>query len=333
MNQAKIIYFTTNQGTRRSFDNAKALGVELWYSSVKFKKNIVSKLLFYLVYFLHDTIKFIFSRYNFVILELGGYNLFILVMYNIFIIIFKIKKVNYAVDSHSFVSMEYIKKSDKNFLLRKLFYNSKFLILHNNEFKVSFSDFNYIILESKIPEFQNMDVGIEKKIRKKEKNIVFITKFHDDEPIDIMLKATKYFNSNYHFYFTGDYTLMDIIPLKAKNITFTSFLPFEKYKKLLNKADVLVAITTREKTLLYSGREALALEKPMVLSNNPTNMAFYRNTAIFTEVKPEAIYKSILTAIKKSDELISNIPTFKKEKLKIYNRKIKQVLNLINGKE
>jgi glycosyltransferase involved in cell wall biosynthesis len=87
-------------------------------------------------------------------------------------------------------------------------------------------------------------------------NVVFITIFAPDEPIDAVLEAARQLQ-NVHFYITGDTQckpdsfFADVPP----NVTFTGFLPDPQYVGLLRAVQAVMALTTRDYTLQGGGFE------------------------------------------------------------------------------
>jgi glycosyltransferase involved in cell wall biosynthesis len=329
-----FVYFTTNRGTQRSVNNAMALGAYCKHSSIKYTGYLLLKPFYYSIGLLSDIWFFAHRNISFVILEVGGSNFSTLILFLFVSIILKIKGVSYAIDSHSSASNSYI--DNKSALLKFIYCRSKFVILHNYLYVDSFMHFKTFVLYSRIPDLLSMPVTNVEDAHdiencKASKSVVFITKFHDDEPIDTMLKSTAFFDKSFSFYFTGDHLLTDYASESPQNVSFTGFLPYESFKQLLIKSSAIVAMTIRDKTLLYAGREALALRKPLVLSDNPINQFYYRNTALYASNDPFDLSEKIKSAIKlDKTAYIKTVDKLVEFHVNEYDKTINNIINHIN---
>jgi glycosyltransferase involved in cell wall biosynthesis len=67
---------------------------------------------------------------------------------------------------------------------------------------------------------------------------------------------------------TGNYRKAGIVPpTDAPNVTFTGFLADPDYVALLGRADVVIVLTSDDDLLNCGAYEALALDKPLILSD------------------------------------------------------------------
>src|SRR4030042_6841522 len=99
-------------------------------------------------------------------------------------------------------------------------------------------------------------------------NIVYVSTFAPDEPLDAVLEAATYL-PQIHVYITGDTkrktkSFHDSLPT---NVTCTGFLPDAKYIGLLRAADAIMVLTTRDHTLPLGGCEAVAIGHPLLTSD------------------------------------------------------------------
>jgi glycosyltransferase involved in cell wall biosynthesis len=150
------------------------------------------------------------------------------------------------------------------------------------------------ILEDKIPDlFPNAKVSLSGTV-----NIVFVSTFSYDEPIEEVIEAARLLPNDYHIHITGNYkkysNLKQIQEMKPSNINLTGFLSEEDYLNLLSSADIIMVITDQEHTLTCGAYEAVALCKPMVLGNTETIKNYFSKGAIYTPITPKDISNSIL---------------------------------------
>jgi len=120
-------------------------------------------------------------------------------------------------------------------------------------------------------------------------NVVLIATFAKDEPIRAIFEAVR--GADLELYVTGnprrlDATLAARIPA---NVHFTGFLSEQDYWGLLRSANAIVDLTLRPDCLVCGAYEALALGKPMLLSNNAASMELFGDGAVFTDNSPRNI--------------------------------------------
>lgn len=143
-----------------------------------------------------------------------------------------------------------------------------------------------------------------------EKTLVFICTFAVDEPYEEVIDTfTK--REDTTLYVTG--RAPEEIQEKYaafKNIIFTGFTPKEDYLALLNAADSIIALTTRESCLLCSGYEAVSFGKPFITTNTQALKKHFSKGTIYTENNSEAIAQSFQT-------LLDNYPELKQDMLEL----------------
>ena len=164
-------------------------------------------------------------------------------------------------------------------------------------------------------------------------SMVYICTFSSDEPVHEVIEAAKKMGKNYVLYITGNhkkYThLKKIENNLPENIIFTGYLNEESYQVLISSCDIIIVLTTQEYTINCGAYEALAVDKPMIISNTKTLKEYFDHGVEYTD--PNCY--SICNAIKKVSE---NIDSRKKEiielkknlnkKWKIKKEKVEDIL-------
>jgi len=92
--------------------------------------------------------------------------------------------------------------------------------------------------------------------------VVAICGWGDDEPLDAIAASAE--SRDWHLWITGRPRRRLIV---ADNVELTGFLDSDAFVRLVASADVVVAATTRDQTLLQAAWEAVSLERPLVLSD------------------------------------------------------------------
>jgi glycosyltransferase involved in cell wall biosynthesis len=112
---------------------------------------------------------------------------------------------------------------------------------------------------------------------------VLISTFAPDEPVAEVFAAVR--GLDIELYVTGNHRKLPSALLAAvpPNVHFCGFLPEEEYWSLLQSADAAVDLTLMDNCLVCGAYEALALGKPMLLSNNPATVELFSGAAVFTD--------------------------------------------------
>jgi glycosyltransferase involved in cell wall biosynthesis len=113
-------------------------------------------------------------------------------------------------------------------------------------------------------------------------NVVLIATFAPDEPIAEVLEALR--GTEIDLYVTGDHHKLDpkLVETVPSNVRFTGYLSEGDYWSLLRSADAIIDLTLMDDCLVCGSYEALALSKPMVLSNNAASVELFGDCAVFT---------------------------------------------------
>jgi Glycosyl transferases group 1 len=124
-------------------------------------------------------------------------------------------------------------------------------------------------------------------------NVVLIATFARDEPIDAVLAAVR--GTDVELYVTGNSRALDpaVAHSVPANVHFTGFLAEADYWSLLQSADALIDLTLMDNCLVCGAYEALAVGKPMLLSNNPASVELFGNSALYTDNTAADIRRSL----------------------------------------
>ncbi len=87
------------------------------------------------------------------------------------------------------------------------------------------------------------------------------------------------------------------------NVHLTGFLRDPDYWQLLAQATVICDLTLKPDCLVCGAYEALAVGKPMVLSENPATRDIFGPAAVLTGSSPEEIATAVRRAIEDRDRL------------------------------
>lgn len=185
---------------------------------------------------------------------------------------------------------------------------------------------NSFVLEDCIPEFS----GVMNTNRENGFHMTLINTFSSDEPTSNFIEAAKMFPA-ITFYITGDLSHAGETLLKNRtdNIIFTNFLPEDKYISLLANSDIIAVLCTENYTLNCGAYEAIALDKPLILSDWQILKDYFKTGTVFVDNSTQGIVEGISRAIAQKDQLLSQIVELKSTLNKEWEVKFSRLRNLL----
>lgn len=187
---------------------------------------------------------------------------------------------------------------------------------------------NPFILEDKIPQFANPH----RVSLKGRQNLVLVCTFQKDEPYVETIKAASFIGPSIYLYITGPYRKapQDIILGAPPNVLFTGFLPDQDYINLLFSCDAVIDLTLMKDCLVCGAYEAVALGKPMIISDTEALRGYFSRGAVYTKNTPQEIANSIAYALENSEKLESDISLLKADLERDWNCKFAALINLLD---
>jgi len=160
-------------------------------------------------------------------------------------------------------------------------------------------------------------------------NLVFVASWGGDEPVEAVIEAARDIE-NLNLYITGS-------PRRPKsffqnlpsNVRCTGFLPNELYAGLLQSADAVIALTTRDFTLQLGGLEAVSSGKPLITSDWPFLQEFFRGGTVFVDNTGSGIREGILYMMHKYRQLASEVVKFREHSRKTWNAQLAELNNIV----
>jgi len=165
-----------------------------------------------------------------------------------------------------------------------------------------------IVIPDPIPKLHLISTD---KMKPQKPYIFFVCTWADDEPFEAVIEAAKTIDID--IYFTGNYKKIfkDAIPDVPTNVKLLGFVSEESYIEYFYHSIVAMDLTTRENCLVCGAYEAIALKKPMVLSDSLVNRELFSQGFVYTKNTAEAIGKSIMLAVDEHTELENKISELK----------------------
>ena len=135
-------------------------------------------------------------------------------------------------------------------------------------------------------------------------NVVVISTFAPDEPLPIVLEAASQL-SEFTFYITGrlaDENVRQAVE-RIGNVRLTGFLPENDYWALLRAASIVLDLTEMPNCLVCGAYEAIALAKPVVLTDDPAARQLFAAAAVYTSNRAESLVVALNEAQRRSLEI------------------------------
>ena len=146
-------------------------------------------------------------------------------------------------------------------------------------------------------------------------NIVYVTSFSSDEPIDEVLEAFENMDQSIKLFVTGNYRrhpkYVSYCSRLPANIVFTGYLSEEDYVSTLHAADIVMCLTKNDYTLTCGAYEGLSLGKPMILSNTNTIRDYFSKGVMYADPDSDSIRDSMLHCLASYDILKSEVAELK----------------------
>lgn len=128
-------------------------------------------------------------------------------------------------------------------------------------------------------------------------NVAFICTYSDDEPYREVIKAASLLRNDIVFYFTGRFQgKVDPKDVPA-NVKLLGFVSEDRYWSLLRSADIVMDLTLRDDCLVCGAYEAVALGKPLVLSNTKALRSYFNIGCVYVDPTVQSIVDGILESV------------------------------------
>ncbi len=322
----------TSERHRRSRELSESFGAEL-YELLESDNQIQNRLLRYLFISFKTFVILFLTRPKLVFVQNPSVFLAALVCFLSNILGFKV-----IVDRHSNFKLSYSGRKELKWFLFRFLSNYTLkkanITIVTNFFlakvvkKIGGTPF---VLEDKLPDIRGANwIKLEGRY-----SIVVITTFSNDEPIEALISAALRLPDDCIVFFTG--RAEKYIPaerkklLGKKNIRFTGFLPDRIYQSYIKSADLVIVLTTQEHLLNCGAYEAVALEKPLIISNTETLKNYFREGVIYTDPDSESILNTIVYGISNKEQLGEKVAKIKTELSREWQRKAQSLIESINS--
>lgn len=146
-------------------------------------------------------------------------------------------------------------------------------------------------------------------------NIAVVSSFNPDEPIGDIFAAAREL-PDVQFHVTGNPNALDAAHRASlpSNVRLTGFLSTGAYGSLITEADAVMALTTRDHTMLRGAWEAVYQGTPVLVSNWGILRESFDAGAVHVDNSVQGIVEGI-------DQLRRDLPRYRAEVLQLRERK------------
>jgi glycosyltransferase involved in cell wall biosynthesis len=148
------------------------------------------------------------------------------------------------------------------------------------------------ILPDPVPQFEpNIAAGTEAN------RVVVVSTWAEDEPLEAILQAAELLPQPLFLTITGrPRGKFAQAASRSTRVRLSGFVSDQDYLVLLATAGIVVDLTTRQDCLVCGAYEALALGRPLVVSDSRALRELLQDGALFTANEPDAIARAIIQA-------------------------------------
>jgi glycosyltransferase involved in cell wall biosynthesis len=168
-------------------------------------------------------------------------------------------------------------------------------------------------------------VGMEGETR-----VGVISSFDYDEPLTEIFAAAR-FLPQVTFYLSGDVRRVPpkMLEQKPSNAILTGFLPESHYSGLLSNVHGLIVLTTEPHALNCGAYEALAMVKPVVVSDWPEIRSCFTQGCIYVSNTAKTIAAGVKKMLDERETLTQEIIIMKKELVARRQSRFDEFVNLV----
>jgi glycosyltransferase involved in cell wall biosynthesis len=139
--------------------------------------------------------------------------------------------------------------------------------------------------------------------------LLVVATYAKDEPIEPILEAARLVQGQIEFRFTGNFRKLPekVLASAPPNVKFLGFLAEHDYWEQMRHAHAVLDFTLMEDCLVCGAYEAVAVGRPMVLSDTRALKEYFRQGALYSSAEPGAIASAVHRLRTEYDQLSEQI--------------------------
>lgn len=125
--------------------------------------------------------------------------------------------------------------------------------------------------------------------------VAVISTFAADEPLEEIVSAASRLQGAAEFSITGNLRRLrqSLREQASANVKFTGFLAESEYWALLRNCDVVIDLTLKPDCLVCGAYEAVAVGKPVILTDSTASRAWFGDAAIYVHNDADSIARAL----------------------------------------
>lgn len=146
-------------------------------------------------------------------------------------------------------------------------------------------------------------------------DVMVIATYAPDEPIEQIFAAAAHLGDAYRFHVTGrDSKLAAALrERKPANVRLTGFLDEDSYWRLMADSHLVLDLTLMPNCLVCGSYEALAMGRPMVLTQSPGSAKLFGRIAVLAQTTQQDIARAVAQARSDYAALVANVGPARQE--------------------
>ncbi|MBX3065803.1 MAG: hypothetical protein U0528_09795 [Anaerolineae bacterium] len=165
--------------------------------------------------------------------------------------------------------------------------------------------------------------------------VAVVNTFAEDEPFQPILDAANLL-PDVEFHITGNLAKANAEQKAAMatapaNCHFTGYLLGDQYWSLLHRSRAVMVLTTFPYSLLGGGQDAMVLNKPAILSDQPALTDYFNKGAVFVENTAEGIAKGVQEVQQREQELIRGTQQLLEDRQQKWDTNFRNLTTLVGG--
>jgi glycosyltransferase involved in cell wall biosynthesis len=165
-----------------------------------------------------------------------------------------------------------------------------------------------------------------------ERSALLICSFAPDEPYEAAFEAfSSLHEDGFTLFVSGNHRKAKTDLSRFSWVRLLGFLPTDEYRRYLLSASMIIDLTTSEDCLVCGAYEALAAEKPLIISRTAALEKYFGDAAVLTDNTPEAIRESVLSAFAHRYELVRKAKDWVARNNRYMDARIKGLRALLLG--
>jgi glycosyltransferase involved in cell wall biosynthesis len=144
--------------------------------------------------------------------------------------------------------------------------------------------------------------------------VAVISTYAPDEPFDVVMQAARAVSNDVQFFVTGNPAeLTDVARASVPpNVTLTGFLSELDYWSMLASCDAVMDLTTLDACLVCGAYEAIAVGRPLVLSNNAASCDVFAGFGEFADNTPKGVVEALTRLRERYAGIVAVLPDLRR---------------------